>query len=98
MEGIRYNEGKLQWTLIDFSCLEDMVKVLEFGEKKYSRDNWKKGLKTTEVADSLMRHLFAYLRGEDKDPETGLPHTAHLLCNAMFLSYMEKYKPDFDTR
>jgi hypothetical protein len=95
---LRYNSGKLQWSLVDFDALEDMVKVLEFGAKKYSEDNWKKGLKTNEIAESMMRHLFAYLRGEDIDPESGLPHTGHIMCNAMFLSYMQKFAPKFDSR
>src|SRR5690554_3303535 len=95
---VRYNSGKLQWSLVDFDALEDMVKVLEFGAKKYAADNWKKGLKTNEIAESILRHLFAYLRGEDIDPESGLPHTGHIMCNAMFLSYMQKFAPKFDGR
>jgi hypothetical protein len=95
---LRYNSNKLRWSLVDFDALEDMVKVLVFGSKKYADNNWKKGLKTTEIFESIMRHLSAYMRGEEFDLESGLPHTGHILCNAMFLSYMEKYKKDFDTR
>ena len=95
---LRYNDGKLRWSLVDFDALEDMVKVLEFGAKKYADNNWKKGLKTPEIFESMMRHMTAYIRGEDIDPESGLPHTGHILCNAMFLSYMQRFKPDFDTR
>jgi hypothetical protein len=97
-KALRYNENKRRWSLVDFDSLEGMVKVLEYGSQKYSDNNWKKGLKTTEIAESLMRHLFAWLRGEDNDPESGLPHTGHILCNAMFLAYMEKNKPEFDSR
>src|SRR5690606_8472408 len=95
---LRHNGGKLRWSLVDFDALEDMVKVLEFGAKKYADNNWKKGLKTTEIFESMMKHMTAYMRGEDIDPESGLPHTGHILCNAMFLSYMQRFKPDFDTR
>lgn len=95
---LRYNNGKLRWSLVDFDALEDMVKVLEFGANKYDDNNWKKGLKTPEIIESMMRHMTAYMRGEDIDPESGLPHTGHILCNAMFLSYMQSFKPDFDTR
>ncbi len=96
--GLRYNENKERWSLVDFEALKTMVKVLEFGAKKYDDHNWKKGLKTTEVAESLLRHLTAYLNGEDNDKETGLPHTGHILCNAMFLSHMHEFKKEFDTR
>lgn len=97
-EGLRYNENKERWSLVDFEALKPMVKVLEYGAKKYDDHNWKKGLKTTEVAESLLRHLTAYLNGEDNDKETNLPHTGHILCNAMFLSYMHEFKKEFDTR
>jgi hypothetical protein len=85
----RYNKGKREWSLVSFTALEGLVDVLSFGLTKYSRDNWKKGLKQTETADSLMRHLFAYLRGEDKDPETGLSHISHVQCNAMFMEHFD---------
>ena len=97
-KGLRYNEGKTRWSLVDFDSLEDMVKVLEQGSEKYDDNNWKKGLKTTEIVESILRHTFAYLNGEDIDPESGLHHAGHIMSNAMFLSYMVKYKKDFDTR
>lgn len=97
-KGLRFNSNKLRWSLVDFDALEPMVKVLEFGAQKYADHNWKKGLKTTEVCESLIRHLTAYLRGEDNDQESKLPHVGHILCNAMFLSYIHRYQPTFDDR
>lgn len=96
--GLRYNEGKPKWSLVDFDALEPMVRVLEYGAEKYSPDNWKGGMPITEIMESLMRHYVAYMRGEDNDPESGLPHIGHILCNAMFVSYMMLFKPDFDDR
>ena len=84
----RFNSGKPQWSIVDFKSLEPMVRVLEFGAKKYSRDNWKKGMPINEICDSLMRHLVSYMGGEELDPESGLHHIGHIQCNAMFLSYM----------
>lgn len=97
-KGDRYNDGKRQWSLVDFDALEDMVKVLEYGAIKYAPNNWKRGLDTRQICESMMRHIVAYLRGENNDPESGLPHTGHIMCNAMFLSYMARYMKDFDTR
>lgn len=96
--GDRYNQGKLRWSMLDFEALEDVVRVLEFGASKYERGNWRLGLKHTEIIDSLMRHLHEIMIGNDTDNETGLPHIAHIMCNAMFLSYMMKHKPEFDDR
>lgn len=96
--GTRHNVDKRRWSLVDFDALEDMVKVLEFGAKKYADHNWNKGLLTTETVESLMRHLVAYLNGQDDDSESGLPHAGHILCNAMFLAYTMKFKKEFDNR
>lgn len=88
-EGTRDNTGKLDWSLVDFEALEPMVKVLEFGAKKYERDNWKKGGKlftSLSILNSLMRHVFALVSGETHDLESGLPHIGHIMCNAMFWS------------
>lgn len=94
----RYNSGKERWALVDFEALKPMVHVLAFGAQKYSDDNWKKGLKTKEICESLIRHLTAYLSGQDNDAESGLPEVGHILCNAMFLSYMMQFRPDMDNR
>lgn len=85
MEGLRYNEGKRRWGLLSWPALSELVKVLEFGARKYDSWNWSKGLSWSECFESLQRHATAWYCGEDRDPETGLSHMAHVLCNAMFL-------------
>ena len=94
----RFNDQKLKWSLVDYEAMKDMVRVLEFGALKYDAHNWRKGLPVTEVIESLLRHIYAYLEGEDNDPESKLPHTGHIMCNAMFLSYIHSNKPEFDDR
>lgn len=98
MAGDRFNIGKLKWSLVSFKSLEPMVRVLMFGASKYDDHNWKKGLKYTEVAESLQRHLNAFIDGENHDPESKLSHVGHILCNAMFLSYMSLFREDMDDR
>lgn len=107
-KGLRYNEGKRKWSLVDFKALEPMVEVLEYGAHKYTvRDdkgavlrtganNWKKGMPVTEICESMLRHTYALLRGEIKDPESQLQHIGHILCNAQFISYMINQKPEFN--
>lgn len=86
-KSLRFNQGKTKWSLVDFKSIESLPKVLEFGCKKYARDNWKKGLDLKEILDSMSRHLFALMDGQINDPESGLPHTGHIMCNAMFFEY-----------
>lgn len=94
----RFNKGKPKWSFVDFESLEPLVKVLEYGAKKYSKNNWKKGTTTEETCESLLRHTFAFLSGEDNDKESGLSHIGHIQANAMFLAYVMKHKKHLDNR
>lgn len=101
-KGLRYNEGKRKWSLVDFKALEPMVEVLEYGAAKYTtekgsgKDNWKKGMPVTEICESMLRHTYALLTGEINDPESTKQHIGHILCNAMFISHMINQKPEFN--
>lgn len=88
---LRFNQNKVDLTLLPAEACEQECRVWMMGEKKYGRYNWKKlwGPKTVEVAmASLLRHAFAILEGEVNDEESGLDHAAHIRCNAaMILEY-----------
>ena len=92
--GDRFNEGKPQWSLIDFKSIEPMVRVLEYGKEKYGLGNWQLGLDKTQICESLLGHVFSYLNGELIDKESGVKHTGHMLANAMMLEYMEEHFKD----
>lgn len=100
IQGLRYNDGKpeLSFILEARHALTGLARVLEHGAKKYSRGNWRKGLPHTEIMDSMLRHIAAYMSGEDIDPESELPHADHILCNALFLSEIIRTHPQLDTR
>jgi hypothetical protein len=53
---------------------------------KYAPDGWRTvpDAKARYTA-ALGRHFNAWRSGEEIDPESGLPHLAHVLCNAVFL-------------
>lgn len=98
----RHNDGKPKMSLI-LEAREAMVGAslaLQIGVANHGRGNYLAGdgLPQTEVADSLIRHLSAFLSGEDLDPETHLPHVDFILCNAMFLSQLAKTRPASDDR
>ena len=52
-QGKRFNTGKLKWSLVSWDALKPMIRVLMFGAEKYDSHNWKKGLKYTQVCESL---------------------------------------------
>jgi hypothetical protein len=84
MKALRFNEGKLKWGLIHWPSLDPFVRVMMFGASKYAPENWKKGLDRTEILESAQRHLIALFNGEENDPESGLSHAGHVMCNMMF--------------
>lgn len=47
--------------------------------------NWEHGMKWSRPFGALMRHMWAWWRGEDKDPETGRSHLWHAGCCIAFL-------------
>jgi len=86
--GMKETSGKLRWTLLPLDALKEVVKVLEYGARKYSADNWQK-VDKEKYKEALWRHWVAYNQGEKKDPETGLSHLAHLLCDGLFLLWFD---------
>lgn len=97
-EGLRYNQGKTRYDLVPAFAQEQYAKVLTKGAEKYAERNWEKGMDWSKVIASLERHLQAIKRGEDFDPETGLLHSAHVMCNAAFLTEYYKVYPQGDDR
>jgi hypothetical protein len=69
-----------------------------FGAEKYARDDWKKGFKLTRSCAAALRHVFAFLSGETKDPESGLLHLAHAVASLEHAIYDLKRHPENDDR
>lgn len=92
-KGVKYDQGKVQWDLFPPEALEEIGKVLTYGAKKYAPDNWRhvEGWKRRYFA-ALMRHMWAYWKGEKTDEETGLSHLAHAGCCLIFLLGKEMEK------
>jgi len=97
-KGLRYNTGKLRYDLVPAFAQQEYVKVLTKGAEKYFDRNWEIGLSWTSVLASLKRHIVAFEQCEDFDPETGLLHMAHVMCNAAFLTEFYKTYPEGDDR
>lgn len=90
MTGVKYDGGKPRYDLIDPSALEGLASVLTMGAEKYDDDNWKKVPEAEKrYYSALIRHLEARRLGELIDSESGLPHAAHVMANAMFLFHFD---------
>lgn len=95
--GARYNTGKADLSLIPLVTLEEEAMVWEYGKAKYAAWNWAKGMNWSVPYACALRHLSAWQRGEEIDPESGQSHLAHVMCNIrMLMLYSKTYKEGDD--
>lgn len=88
--GTKYDQGKLQYTLVPPYALQEVARNLTEGLKKYKeRNNWQKVEGAEQrYMDALMRHFEAIRRGEIYDVDSSDPTISHMSAvavNAMFL-------------
>ena len=89
--GVKYDSGKLKWTLLPFRAINEVLEVLAFGAKKYAADNWKIVPEArTRYVDAAFRHLSDWHLKERLDGETGKSHLAHAVCCLLFLLWFEQ--------
>lgn len=93
--GIKYDQGKLDWSLLPWEVLETAVVRFTVGKQKYAAWSWTlvdHGKERYESA--LMRHFMEYKRGNrwDEDPNFKDYPSTHLqaaLWNMICLVYYE---------
>lgn len=97
-DGMKYDEGKADWTLLPLFGLRGVVRALEFGAEKYAPHSW------STVPDCKHRYSAAVLRHleeltldvahlgdwdralcQSRDSESGLLTLDHLLCDLLFV-------------
>lgn len=87
--GMKFDTGKLQYSLIPTSATKALAEVLTYGASKYAPNNWQLVEHGEErYIDALFRHLEAFRSGEIHDQESGLHHLSHVLTNVVFLHYL----------
>lgn len=98
-EALKKDEGKTDWSLLPLKCMEEVMKVYTWGATRHNREKnqWRYGTKWSRYWNATMRHIVAFWRGEDLDPESNLHHLAHAICNMMMLFEMLSLK-QFDDR
>jgi len=85
----KFDAGKIKYSVFPNSVLEDVIRVMMFGANKYGMDNWKLCEDPTRYYDAGRRHEESWKSGEKFDPESGLPHLAHAICNWVFAHYID---------
>jgi hypothetical protein len=96
--GVKHDGDKARYDLLAPEFLEATAGVLTFGAAKYGERNWEKGMAWHRPFGALMRHMWAWWRGEDCDPESGKSHLHHAACCIMFLIAYEERQIGEDDR
>lgn len=99
LDEARKDDGaKARMDLIPAEAMFALGVVLGHGASKYGARNWEHGLDRGRVVAALLRHITAWMGGEDTDPDSGLPHTWHALTNAAILVAHEARDLGLDSR
>ena len=97
--GVKHDSEKPPAALLPPLSLLGAARVLGMGAVKYSAHNWRGGIKYSRLLSAALRHLLAYIGGEDTDKESGLSHIHHAVVNLMFLGeFIETGRVELDDR
>lgn len=98
LTGVKHDGGKTRLDLIPYEFVEGCGRALTFGASKYGDNNWAGGLKWSRCFAALLRHLWAFWRGEESDSESGLSHLDHAAACLAFLMAFKDRKAGEDDR
>ena len=87
------DRGKPHPSYVPVALIKAVMDVREMGTAKYGDpDNWKK-VELERYHQAMLRHILAAWNDPYKiDPESGLPHIAHVATNIAFLLEMKEEK------
>lgn len=89
--GIKNDDHKLRYDLMPWAALDEVVRVLGHGARKYGDDNWRRVKRMEDrYPAAALRHISAYLQGVERDDESGLHHLAHAICSLMFVLAVDR--------
>lgn len=98
-EGKKFDEGKLDWSLLDMDLIEPLIPILMLGEERYGFENWQKDF----GPKWRRRFRAARLRHEQKcqaDPlainekDGDVYHLAQVALNALFELWHARQKAE----
>jgi hypothetical protein len=96
--GKRFDDGKPRYDLVPPEAMDALADHYRKGAKKYEDRNWERGMAWGKCFASMMRHAWAWMRGEEYDVETGTHHMIAVAWNAIALFVYHERKIGNDDR
>ncbi len=96
--GQKDDEGKARTDLLPPKAILEVCRILGHGAAKYT-DNGYREVKqpTRRYTAAALRHLLAFMDGEQIDSDSGLPHIAHAATSLLFILELDGQADDFNT-
>lgn len=97
-EGRKYDTGKLRYDLVPEYPMRKLAEVYTIGAVKYGDRNWEHGILWCKIFGALMRHAWAWFRGQSVDPDNGQHPLASVAWCSFTLMEYERTHPEKDDR
>ncbi len=81
--GVKHDDSKPRYDLLPPEAMDALADHYRKGAEKYADRNWERGMRWGRCFAAIMRHAWAYWRGEDVDQETGTHHMIAVAWNAI---------------
>lgn len=94
----KFDGEKVRLDLLPFAAVDEVGRVFTYGARKYADHNYRQGMRWGRLLAAALRHLFAWARGEERDPESGERHLAHAGCCVLMLLDAEVHGIGTDDR
>jgi len=93
------DDGKPPLAYLPWAGIDEVAMVQAYGHIKYKDFyNYRKGLEVGRNLSCAIRHIRAYMEGEDLDPESKRNHLAHAACRLLFTLQNINDKKQIDDR
>lgn len=83
----------VRFDLITPIGLRRLAETYAEGAKKYSENNWLKGIPSSDLFNHAVRHLYLWLAGD-----TSEDHLAHATWNIFAIMHFEETRPELITK
>lgn len=81
-----FDDGKAPLSMVPWAGVRSMALVQAYGHKKYGDyNNYRKGMEISRNLSCAIRHISAFMDGEDLDPESKESHLGHAMCRLAFV-------------